>query len=214
MLDLPQPVSKNVYTEHVRVISKAAISHAQASMKRNRMEVREHYGATSDDDVIDVLVSCDGTWQRRGHKSLFDADFIIAYETGKVLDYIVKSKHCAACTYWEKKDKTSEEYQRWKEAHTCDINFKGSAGAMEPHGTVEMFKQSLQYKIRYNPLIADGDTKTHNMLLEQQPYGSTLVEKCDCVGHVQKRMGTALRNLKTQYRGQKLSDGKTIGGAG
>lgn len=27
-------------------------------------------------------------------------------------------------------------------------------------------------------------------------------------------MGTALRNLKTQYRGRKLSDGKTIGGAG
>ena len=27
-------------------------------------------------------------------------------------------------------------------------------------------------------------------------------------------MGTALRNLKTQYRRQKLSDGKTIGGAG
>ena len=39
----------------------------------------------------------------------------------------------------------------------------------------------------------------------------TLVKKCDCVGHVQKRMGTALRNLKTQYRGQRLLDGKTIG---
>ena len=48
-------------------------------------------------------------------------------------------------------------------------------------------------------------------------YGSEpddLVEKVDCVGHVQKRLGTALRNLKIRYRGQKLSDGKTIGGAG
>lgn len=130
-----------------------------------------------------------------------------------MLDYIVKSKHCAACTYWEKKDKTSEEYQRWKEAHKCDINFEGIAGAMEPHCTVEMFKQSLQYNLQYNQLIADGDTKMH-MLLEQQPYGSTLVEKCDCVGHVQKRMGMALRSLKTQYHSQNLSDGKTIGGAG
>ena len=34
------------------------------------------------------------------------------------------------------------------------------------------------------------------------------------MGHVQKRMGTALRNLKVQYRGQELSDGKTIGGTG
>lgn len=93
----------------------------------------------------------------------------------------MKSKHCAGCKYWEKEDKASEEYQKWKEAHTCDINFEGSAGAMEPHGTVEMFKQSPQYKIRYTRLIGDGDTKTHNMLLEQQPHGSTLVEKCDCM---------------------------------
>ena len=52
------------------------------------------------------------------------------------------------------------------------------------------------------------------MLLQCQPYGKgNLVEKLDCVGHVQK-MGTALRNLKVQHRGQKLADGKTIGGAG
>ena len=49
------------------------------------------------------------------------------------------------------------------------------------------------------------------------PYGpepENKVQKLDCVGHVQKRMGTALHNLKLQYCGQKLSDGKTIGGAG
>ena len=40
------------------------------------------------------------------------------------------------------------------------------------------------------------------------------MKKLDCVGHVQKRLGSALRDLKNHYRGQKLSDGKTIGGAG
>ena len=53
------------------------------------------------------------------------------------------------------------------------------------------------------------------MLLQRQPYGKDhLVEKMDCVGHVQKRMGTALRNLKVKCRGKKLADGKTIGGTG
>ena len=53
------------------------------------------------------------------------------------------------------------------------------------------------------------------MLLQIQPYGEDhVVEKMDRVGHIQKRMGTALRNLKSQYRGQKLADGKTIGGTG
>ena len=34
------------------------------------------------------------------------------------------------------------------------------------------------------------------------------------MGHVQKRMGTALRAQKKQYRGQNLLDDKTIGVAG
>ena len=39
------------------------------------------------------------------------------------------------------------------------------------------------------------------------------VEKKDCVGHIQKRMGTALHRLKDDHKGEK-SDGKTIGGQG
>ena len=78
-----------------------------------------------------------------------------------------------------------------------------------------MFQSSLSHGLRYTQLISDGDSKTHSMLLQIQPYGEDhVVEKMDCVGHVQKRMGTALRNLKSQYRGQKLADGKTIGGTG
>ena len=79
------------------------------------------------------------------------------------------------------------------------VNFEGSAGTMEPQGTLQLFKLSLDYNLRYTKLISDGDSKTHTLLLEEKPYGSTLMEKCDCVGHVQKRMGTALCNLKTNW---------------
>ena len=34
------------------------------------------------------------------------------------------------------------------------------------------------------------------------------------MGHIQKRMGTALRELKRKNKGMKLNDGKTIGGKG
>lgn len=37
------------------------------------------------------------------------------------------------------------------------------------------------------------------------------VVKLDCIGHVQKRLGNALRKLKKTTKG-KLSDGKIIGG--
>lgn len=86
---------------------------------------------------------------------------------------------------------------------------------MEPAGILKLFQRSLQYKIRYLNFISDGDSKTFATLSEAKPYGDEHpVEKKDCVGHVQKRLGTALRNLKTIHRGQKLADGKTIGGKG
>ena len=219
LLDLPMPVSKNVYTMHVQEIEKQAKLQVEDSMTRARKEVHDFYCAKSDNDsdVVDVLVSCDGTWQRRGFSSFFGAVFVIAHETGKVIDFIVKSKFCKACRHWEKADKRSKAYLTWRESHAsvCDANYSGSAGSMEPQGTLEMFKTSLSHGLRYKWLISDGDSKTYSLLLRKQPYGKDqLIEKMDCVGHVQKRMGTALRNLKMQYKGQKLADRKTIGGAG
>lgn len=84
MLDLPLPVSKNVYTTYVQEIETHARLQAQ--------EINELYGSVDDGDIVGVLVRCDGTWQRRGFSSLFGAVFIIAYGTGKVIDFIVKSK--------------------------------------------------------------------------------------------------------------------------
>ena len=83
-------------------------------MKQAREEVHGLYGA-SDDSVVDVPVSCDGTWQHRGFSSFFGAVFVIAYETGKVIDYVVKSKFCKGCRHWEKQDPNSEVYRKWKE---------------------------------------------------------------------------------------------------
>ncbi|GFT22245.1 uncharacterized protein TNCV_3272671 [Trichonephila clavipes] len=61
----------------------------------------------------------------------------------------------------------------------------------------------------------DGDTKTFNALSENKPYGDDyLIQKIECVGHVQKRMGTRLRKLILVYSKKKLSDGKTVGGKG
>ena len=116
-------------------------------------EVHEHYG-TSSDEVMDILVSCDRTWQKCGFSSLLGAVFIIAYETGKVVDYIVLSKYCAGCKQWDDRDKSSAAYAEWKAKHDCSINFSGSAGAMEPIGTLKMFQCSLNHLLRYKSLIS------------------------------------------------------------
>ena len=81
----------------------------------------------------------------------------------------------------------------------CKANYEGSSGRMEPQGMVEMFQRSLEFD-----LVSDGDSKTHKLILEKQPYDSSVeVKKKDCVGHIQKRMGSALRELVLRYRGQK-----------
>ena len=48
-----------------------------------------------------------------------------------------------------------------------------------------------------------------------EKYGDDyVVTKEECVGHVQKRLGTALRKYKADKKGKKLSDGKGVGGRG
>ena len=96
LLDLPPPVSQRAYGQHMKVVATGAAAEVEHSMKRARMKICDLYD-TSPEETIDILISCDGTWQKRGFSSLFGAVFIIAYETGKVLDYIVLSTHCTGC---------------------------------------------------------------------------------------------------------------------
>ena len=40
------------------------------------------------------------------------------------------------------------------------------------------------------------------------------LHKEDCIGHIQKRMETALRNYKNKSKGSKLNGSKRVGGTG
>ncbi|GFW95965.1 uncharacterized protein TNCV_4173921 [Trichonephila clavipes] len=96
----------------------------------------------------------------------------------------------------------------------CLKNHNGSAGMMETVGMVRIFQHSLSHRsVRYTSYIENGDSKTFSSITASNPYGEDItVSKIECVGHVQKRMGTRLRKLKQM--GSKLSDGKSIGGKG
>ena len=56
---------------------------------------------------------------------------------------------------------------------------------------------------RYNPYIGDGDSKAYRQVVDDQPYGPNYdIMKVECVGHVQKRMGTNLRKLLESKKGE------------
>ncbi|GFX40232.1 uncharacterized protein TNCV_4318661 [Trichonephila clavipes] len=163
----------------------------------------------------DIIISGDGTWKTRGYSSRVGVCAVIGDKTGKCIDAEVMSSFCKGCDSWKRR-KGSPAYKKWKILHVkeCLKKHNGSAGMMETVGMVRIFQRSLSHRsVRYTSYIGDGDSKTFSSITASNPYGEDItVSKIECVGHVQKRMGTRLRKLKQMS--SKLSDGKSIGGKG
>ena len=215
LMDLPRPVSKSSYTKIVETVQNACVSVQARSMSKAGEEEFTKAKEIEGESVRNIDVSVDGSWMTKGHTSNIGTTSLIGFASGKVLDTLTKSKICKSCEYWA--NKVNEEgYVKWKESHVCTMTHSGSSGSMEADGAVEMFSRSVQnHKLRYTRYIGDGDTNSLKKVHDSNPYGTSCsIEKLECVGHVQKRMGTRLRKLKADNRGKKLADGKTLGGKG
>ena len=106
------------------------------------------------------------------------------------------SRHCIKCKSKEKlKISDRNSYDEWFATHNCKLNYKGSAGGMEVAGAKNIFGRSVEkYGLRYLKFLGDGDSKSYPAV--KSIYPGVEVEKLECIGHVQKRVGTRLRNLK------------------
>ncbi|XP_076458821.1 uncharacterized protein LOC143292431 [Babylonia areolata] len=81
---------------------------------------------------------------------------------------------------------------------------------MEVTGAKEIWTRSVEkHKFRYTTMLSDGDCKTYNELVALNPY-DTEISKEECINHVSKRLGTALRNLVSDNSKR----GVTLGGRG
>ena len=155
------------------------------------------------EEVIDILVTVDGTWQKCGCNSLFGVVVVDSWLTGKVLDAVVLSKDCQ-----ERKLKLAtgigeEDFDAWRESEhkeACSINYSASSKAMEVEGTkIFWFGSVKDLKLCYTTYIGNGDSKAFSSVRDFKPYGPNIeIVKQECVGHVQNRLGTALKKLKKQ----------------
>ena len=197
LMNLPPPVHTTVHDKNVRSLNVAVKSVATDAMMDACEEIR-HAAPT---DITETSVSCDGTWQKRGHVSLNGAVAVLSTVTGKVLDIEVMSRYCNKCTFNEKRKYTDpDKYAKFKTSHVCMVNHKGSAPAMERDGTVNIFQRSMSTRnLQYTTFVGDGDTKSFTAIENMYP-GKTVV-KHECVGHVQKRFGKRLRELKKNVKG-------------
>ena len=213
-------LSEPAYYKQVDTILEALEAEANNEMRQAGQRVRDHVlkenGQLDSDAIVDAAVSFDGTWSKRGFTSLTGVVFVISVDTGEVLDYHVLSKECRKCAMKKAQCESDDAFGEWQTQHLarneCDINFHGSSPAMEAEGATVLWNRSIQrHNMRYRWMVCDGDSKAFNGV--ENTYNGCKVEKLDCVGHVQKRMGKRLMNLKATTKG-KLADGKPIGGQG
>ena len=127
VMNMPGLVAKNLTA--IACVSKQV---AEAGMKKAVKEMRTTYNARKN-QPMDIAVSCDGTWARRGFQSLYGMVSGIHVDTGKLVDYEMKSKVSFKCQANKDLDPTSQEYIEWMETHApeCSANFKKSSKAMD-----------------------------------------------------------------------------------
>ena len=195
VMNIPTMPTKNNFSKLNKSIKSAVFDVAEESMKRAGAEVRNLVGK-------ECGTSVDGCWQKRGYVSLNGCVSVLSMDTGKVVDVEPMSRHCKGCETHLKLDKSSAKFKKWQKGHTCKANFDGSAPAMEPEGAKRIFARSQEkHGLLYTKFCGDGDSKSFPAVEKIYKGEGKMVEKLECIGHVQKRMGTALRKLKREKKG-------------
>ena len=114
LLNIPPFLSKRAFASHVQALKTALLELTAAKLQEAVSELKSFLTnfdtELEDQRVLDVTVSTDGTWMKRGFTSLFGCVFVISADTGKVLDFGVLSRYCKSCEMWSKRDPESEEY--------------------------------------------------------------------------------------------------------
>lgn len=87
---------------------------------------------------------------------------------------------------------------------------------METSGAIKIFVRSVNTRgLNYTSVLGDGDSSTYNSIVERKAYGEECIpNKMECIGHVQKRVGSRLRKLKNAKKAVNLIDSKGVSGKG
>ena len=92
LMDMPPPPKPSAYQCHNKALIKVAKAVAEETMAEAASEMRGN-----NPGISQCSVSCDGTWQRRGHSSLNGCVTVLSMETGKSLDIDILTKVCHVC---------------------------------------------------------------------------------------------------------------------
>ena len=192
LMDHPLPMTEKNYRTISNIFNQKIKVVAEKLMHEACEEIR---GLSLDSEFVDTGVTVDGTWQKRGFTSMNGAVAAISIDTGHVVD-IDMLRYCQGCINLKAiENADSEQYNKRRKEHKCSINHEGSAPKMEQSGVERIFARSItKNKLHYTEYYGDGDTKSFSAVNDF--YEGVTVLKKECIGHVQKRVGSRLRKLK------------------
>ena len=212
------PMHHSSYIKHMLAVTEANKQVVTRVLDSAATTVRNAYRqvnpSIAEEDVIDLTVSFDGSWMTRGHKSSYGVGCVIDTVTGLAVDLAIFSLYCQRCSYAKRRygGRDTDEFKAWYATHMneCNRNFDGTSGGMEASAAEQLWERSLERGFRYTTIVADGDAKTYKHLCDRRIYGDVVLKKEECINHVAKRLGTAMRKLASS--GKKA--GVTLGGRG
>ena len=110
-----------------------------------------------------VKIGLDGTWAKRGSRSLLGAAFAVALETNEMIDFGTKSKLNEAIAFAPMK-KSSDKFKEHKAKveENSKALFEDSSGAMEKEICQDIFNRSKEIGLQYTDLLEEGDSKDYN----------------------------------------------------
>ena len=183
-MNMPKSISDSAYAGIVSTLNVPYKDIANASMSIAAEDIRNEHINTISDDTVDIDISADGAWQRRGFASLNGIATIMAVDICKCLDYEVLTKECKACQVWEGK-KGSIEYDNFMVYHDCLIIHQGFASLQW-----SLQEQRFVSNVLYENIIYDT-----RLLSKVDPYNGTPVVKKEC-GPRPKAAGHTFENIK------------------
>ena len=93
---LPPPLTYRAFSDYNlslnKIIQEASIE-SQLSVSAPLHSLYD----TKPNGIIDVTVTSDGTWSKRGFTALYGVVVVMSWDSGQVLDAVALSKQCNVC---------------------------------------------------------------------------------------------------------------------
>jgi mRNA-degrading endonuclease RelE of RelBE toxin-antitoxin system len=163
--------SERTFLKHLHKLYDDIYSYSQAYFKSIIEQIKRR--SNTQENIVDITVSIDGTWKRRGHVSNYGIVFVIDVDSGLCIDFEVMSLFCEACT--KRRSILSEtKFKKWFKKHQqfCNRNYDGTSKSMEREGVIKLFQRSLINGLRYKHMVCDGDASAFeaikNYYIQQQ----------------------------------------------